>query len=216
MTTRRGFLVSAAACGVMRTAVAQPASPESKRLAFRLVREGNAIGTHVLTFARSDNRLDVHIEVDIAVRFGPLVLFRYTLRGLEQWQNGQVVHLDATTNDNGTADQMHADRDTRGLWIEGSQASRYLAPSDALPATHWNMAELQTPWINLQGGRLLHPVVRRVGPGPVTMAGGQTETATEYALSGDARLDIWYNAARQWSGLRFAAKDGSEVRYQLT
>jgi hypothetical protein len=216
MTTRRGFLVSAAACGAARAAAAQPAPPPSDRLAFRLVREGNAIGTHVLTFARSDNGLDVHIAVDIAVRFGPLVLFRYTLRGLEQWRNGWVVHLDATIDDNGTADQVRAERDPRGLWVEGSQASRYLAPSDALPATHWNMAELQAPWINLQGGRLLHPVVQRVGSDPVTLAGGQTETATEYALSGDARLDIWYNAARQWSGLRFAAKDGSEVRYQLT
>jgi hypothetical protein len=142
MIGRRGFLVSAAAFGVTRAVVAQPVPP-SERLAFRLVREGNAIGTHVVSFDRLDNGLDVHIAVDIAVRFGPLVLFRYTLRGLEQWRNGSVVHLDATTNDNGTPDQVRADRDTRGLWVEGSQAPRYLAPSDALPATHWNMARLR-------------------------------------------------------------------------
>jgi Family of unknown function (DUF6134) len=214
MTTRRGFLMTAATCGVRRDILALPASPPSDRLAFRLVREGDAIGTHVLTFARLDNGLDVHIAVDIAVRFGPLVLFRYTLRGLEQWRNGSFVHLDATTNDNGTRDQMRADRDVQGLWVEGSQARRYLAPSDALPATHWNMAELQAPWINPQGGRLLHPVVRCLGPGQVALASGGAETATEYALSGDARLDIWYNESRDWSGLGFAAKDGSEVRYE--
>jgi hypothetical protein len=181
-----------------------------------LIREGNTIGTHVLTFARLDNGLDVHIAVDIAVGIGPLVLFRYTLRGLEEWRNGVVVHLDATTNDNGTPVQMRADRDAQGLWVEGSQAPRYLAPPDALPATHWNMAELRAPWINPQGGRLLHPVVQLVGPRPVTLEGGRTEAVTEYALSGDAKLDIWYNASRQWSGLCFAAKDGSEVRYELT
>jgi hypothetical protein len=216
MTTRRGFLVSAAAFCVARTGFAQPALPPTDRLAFRVVREGSAIGTHVLTFARSDNRLDIRIAVDIAVGIGPLVLFRYTLRGLEQWQNGSVVHLDATTNNNGKHEQMRADRDLQGLWVEGSQASRYLAPPDALPATHWNMAELRSPWINPQGGRLLHPVVQRVGPGPVALADGRTETATKFALSGDAKLDIWYDASRQWAGLRFAAKDGSEVRYELT
>jgi hypothetical protein len=216
MTTRRGLLMSAAACCVARTAVAQPASPPLDRLVFRLVRDGSAIGTHVLTFVRFDNGLDVHIAVDIAVGFGPLVLFRYTLRGLEQWRSGAIVHLDATTNDNGTPEQMRADRDSRGLWVEGSQSPRYLAPPDVLPATHWNMAELKAPWINPQGGRLLHPVVQRVGQGPLTLAGGRTETATQYTLSGDAKLDIWYNAARRWSGLRFAAKDGSEVHYGLT
>jgi hypothetical protein len=216
VTTRRDLLVSAAALCVARTVLAQPAPPPSDRLAFRLVREGGEIGTHVLTFARMENGFDVHIAVDIAVGFGPLVFFRYTLRGLEQWRNGSVVHLDATTNDNGTPDQMRCDRDTRGLWVEGSQAPRYLAPPNALPATHWNMAELQAPWINPQDGRLLHPLVRRVGPGPVTSAGGRTDTATKYAVSGDARLDIWYSVSRQWSGLSFTAKDGSEIRYDLT
>jgi hypothetical protein len=216
MTTRRNLLVSAAAWPVARTAAAQPAAPPSDRLAFRLVRGRSEIGTHVLTFARMDNGFDVHIAVDIAVRFGPLVLFRYTLRGLEQWRNGSVVHLDAATDDNGTPEQVRCDRDTRGLWVEGSQAPRYLAPPDALPATHWNMAELQGHWINPQGGRLLRPAVRRVGPETVTLAGGRTETATKYVLSGDATLDIWYSASRQWSGLSFAAKDGSEVRYEMT
>ena len=215
MTTRRSFLVSATAGLLPRAVAAQPAVLPSNRLAFHLIRAGDEIGTHVLTFGRLDNGLDVSIAVDIAVRFGPLVLFRYTLRGLEQWRNGSVVHLDATTNDNGTMEQMRAERDTRGLWVEGSQAPRYLAPSDALPATHWNIAEVQAPWINLQGGRLLHPVVQRIGSRPVTSAGGGTETATVYEVSGDARLDLWYNGSRQWSGLRFTAKDGSEVIYQL-
>jgi hypothetical protein len=181
-----------------------------------LVREGSVIGSHVLTFVRSDNGFDIRIAVDITVGLGPIKFFRYTLRGLEQWRNGRVVHVDATTNDNGTPEQMRADRDASGLWVAGTKAPRYLAPSNALPATHWNMGELQAPWINPQDGRLLHPVVRRVGPGPVVLAGGRAETATEYSVSGDVRLDIWYDASRQWSGLRFAAKDGSEVHYELT
>lgn len=216
MTTRRGFLLCAAACCIARPKLAQAAVPPPDRLAFRLVREGRPIGTHVLTFVRLDNGFDVHIAVDIAVGFGPLVLFRYGLRGLEQWRSDAVVHVDATTNDNGTPGHVRADRDAQGLWVEGSDTPRYLAPPDALPATHWNMAELHAPWINMQGGRLLHPVVRRVGPGPVTLAGGGTEVATEYAVSGDATLDLWYSASRRWSGLSFTAKDGSEVRYELT
>ena len=213
MIGRRGLLSSAASTCVARATRAQP---EADRRAFRIVRNGSAIGTHVLTFARSGNGLDIQIAVDIAIGFGPITLFRYTLRGLEQWRDGAVVHLDATTNDDDAPEQMRADRDARGLWVEGSKAARYLAPADALPATHWNMAELSAPWINPQDGRLLHPAVRRVGEEAVTLPNGRIAPATHYALSGEANMDLWYDAARQWSALSFVAKDGSMIRYEST
>jgi hypothetical protein len=216
MISRRGLLLSAAASGVARAADAQPAMPDDNRLAFRVVRNGSAIGTHVLTFARSGNGIDIRIAVDLAIGLGPFTLFRYTLRGLEQWRDGAIVHVDGAVNDDGTPETMRADRDARGLWVEGSQAPRYLAPADALPATHWNMSELQAPWINMQGGRLLHPAVTRVGAESMTLPNGRTETATHYALSGDAKLDLWYDAEDQWSALGFVAKDGSVIRYELT
>ncbi len=213
---RRFLLLAAAtACG-LRGVHATPPVPDLDRLAFRIVRNGSAIGTHVLDFVRVDNGLDIHIAVDIAVRFGPLVLFRYTLRGLEQWRDDVVIHVDATTNDDGTNDEMRADRDARGMWVQGSQAPRYLAPADALPATHWNMRELDGPWINPQDGRLFHPVVQRVGWDQVPLGDGRVEPAADFRLSGDVHLELWYNAARRWSALLFTAKDGSQIRYELT
>jgi Family of unknown function (DUF6134) len=191
------------------------APPAGNQRAFRIVRNGNAIGTHVLTFDRVDNGLDIHIAVDIAVGFGPITFFRYTLRGLEQWRNGAVVHVNATTNDDDSPEHMRADRDAGGLWVEGSKAPRYLAPAEALPATHWNISELNGPWINPQDGRLLHPVVQRIGDETLTMPNG-AKPATHFVLSGDAKLDLWYDTSCQWSALRFTAKDGSLVRYELS
>jgi hypothetical protein len=212
----RRFLLAGAATGwASREACAMAGVPEDGRLAFRVMRKDSAIGTHVLTFARLDNGIDVHIAVDLAVGFGPLVLFRYTLRGIEQWRDGVVTHVEATTDDDGTDDRMHGDRDARGLWVEGSKAPRYLAPANALPASHWNMAELDGPWINMQGGGLLRPAVRRVGVEQVKLANGRLAQATGFELSGDVQLELWYSAARQWSALLFTAKDGSPVRYEL-
>jgi hypothetical protein len=216
MIGRRGVLLGAAIAGVARGARAALPVPEDGRLAFRIMRKGSAIGTHTLTFARQDNGVDIHITVDIAVGLGPLVFFRYTLRGVEQWRNGVVTHVDATTNDDGTNDTMRADRDARGLWVQGSKAARYMAPDNALPATHWNMAELDGPWINLQDGRLFHPAVHRLGPAQVPLADGRVAQATGFKLSGDVHLDIWYSTAREWTALTFEAKDGSKVRYELT
>jgi hypothetical protein len=217
MIGRRPLLLGAvAACAAPAAYAAMPPMPEDGRLAFRIIRKGSAIGTHVLTFEHVDNGLDIHIAVDIAVGLGPLVLFRYTLRGLEQWRNGVVTHVDASTNDDGTPDTMRADRDARGLWVQGSKAARYLAPANALPATHWNMQELDGPWINPQDGKLFHPVVHRGGSDQVSLADGRSIPAMDFKLSGDVHLELWYSAAREWSALLFTAKDGSLVRYELS
>lgn len=216
MIGRRLLLFGAATACAARGTCAMSAVPEDGRLAFRVIRKDSAIGTHVLTFVRLDDGIDVHIAVDITVGFGPLVLFLYTLRGLEQWRDGVVTHVEATTNDDGTADHMRADRDARGLWVEGSKAPRYLAPANALPATHWNMAELDGPWINPQDGRLLRPSVRRAGVEQVALADGRLAQATGFKLSGDVQMELWYSTARQWSALLFTASDGSLVRYELS
>jgi len=60
--------------------------PDSGALRVRLMREGSAIGTHTLLFRRAPDGLAVDIAVDIAVRFGPLVLYRYRRRGSEIWR----------------------------------------------------------------------------------------------------------------------------------
>ncbi len=180
------------------------------------MREGVDIGSHRLHFTRVQNGLDIRIDVAIKVTFGPITLFRYRLRGIEQWRDGHVVRLAAKTDDDGTRDFMNADRNVEGLWVTGTRATRYLAPPDALPATHWNEAELHSPWINPQDGRLLRPECKPMGSGPVQRASGPDLTAQHYDISGDVRMQLWYTNTHHWVGLDFAARDGSLVRYELT
>ena len=213
---RRRALLGAAAASVLlgRAARASLPVPPGDRLTFRVLRGDTEIGTHALWFNQDDDTLDIRIEVDLHVGFGPITLFRYTLRSTERWQGGQIVALDATTNDDGTHDFARATRDAQGLWVEGSKAPRYLAPPDALPSSHWNKAELNGPWINPQDGRLLRPSVAQVGVDKVPEAGGQQIAATQYDLSGDVHMALWYDATPSWVALHFTAHDGSLIRYE--
>ena len=106
--------------------------------AFRVVRNGSAIGQHVLTFAEEQSRLTVRIMVDIAVGFGPITFYRYQHRATERWENGRVVTFEAETNDDGAVSTIAMRRDGDALAVESSQAGSYRAPANALPATHWN------------------------------------------------------------------------------
>jgi hypothetical protein len=215
MIGRRAVLCAAVASALVAgRARADLPVPRDDRLTFRVLRGDSPIGTHTLRFAPTGDTLDVLIEVDLQVKFGPITLFRYALRATERWRNGQVETAEATTNDDGTHDFMRAARDAQGLRVEGSKAPRYLAPSGAMPSSHWNKAELDGPWINPQDGRLLHPSVARVGVDKVPLADGAQVSATQYALSGDVQMKLWYDTTPCWIALHFTAHDGSLIRYE--
>lgn len=186
--------------------------PAGDRLAFHILRKGGTIGEHTVTFSRSGDALTVVVAADIAVGIGPIAFFRYKHRATVQWQGNQVVSVDAQTNDDGTPRQMTARRDNNGLVVEGTKAPRYIAPPRSLPGTHWDIAMLDAPFINTEDGRLMRPTVSLVGTEKLDVTGGTVE-ARHYTMRGDADLDTFYDATPSWVGLRFNAKDGSEVRY---
>ena len=109
---------------------------------------------------------------------------------------------------------MNAQARPEGLVVEGSLSGRYVAPPGTMVANHWNREELSGPMINPQGGMLLRPLVT---PGPeeaVLMASGKRVAARRFNLSGDARLDLWYDRSNTWAATRFNPEDGSEVLYE--
>ncbi len=178
------------------------------------MRKGAKLGTHQLTFDRSGDALTVHVAVDLVFKIGFITLYRYSHHATERWVGDQVVALQTSTSDNGTPNQVTGRRDASGLVIEGTKAPRYVAPANALPATHWNRRELDGPWINTQDGRLMHPKVAPGGSDMIPTAAGAQIRANHYALTGDVQLDMWYDARPSWAGLSFKAKDGSTIRYE--
>ncbi len=186
--------------------------PSGDRLDFSIIRKGDKIGEHTLTFTRTGNVLTVAVAVDIVVGFGPIAFFRYKHRATEQWLDGTVVSVEAETNDDGTPRRMSGHRNQSGLVVEGSKAARYVAPAQSLPGTHWNRAMLNAPFINTEDGRLMSPTVTPAGSVRVP-EGGRSVMAQRFQLRGDADLDTFYDPTPSWAGLRFTARDGSEIVY---
>lgn len=76
MMTRRTVLAGGACLTAAGPASADLPVPEGDRLGFNIVRKGSRIGTHILTFKRDGRTLRVDVAADIAVSFGPIVVFR--------------------------------------------------------------------------------------------------------------------------------------------
>jgi hypothetical protein len=186
--------------------------PSAGHLAFDVWRGSRQLGTHDLVFHPTPDGVVVDVAVDIAYRIGPITLFHYTHQARERWAGGQVVELKTTTNDNGSHYQVEGRRDKAGLTISANDIAAYVAPADALPATHWNHRELDGPWINTQNGKLVRPKVSPEGMITVETAESRPLRVRNYALSGPIQLDLWYDEAMTWAGLSFV-KAGAQVRY---
>lgn len=186
--------------------------PPGGRLGFDVWRGSRKLGTHDLVFHPTPDGVLVDVSVDIAFRVGPITLYHYTHQAHERWADGQVAQISTTTNDNGTRYLVEGRRDNRGLTVAPGGHAPYLAPIDALPATHWNHRELDGAWINTQSGELLRPHVAPEGMVSVETAGGRALRVRRYALTGPVQLTMWYDEAQVWAGLSFI-KAGTEVRY---
>lgn len=208
-------MILGTAAGLVPGAAPAPlnASLNEPALSFRVLRNDSQIGTHVLTFAVSAGTRTIRVATDIRVGLGPITFYRYTHRAEERWRDDVFIGLDAETNDDGTIGRTSIRREGVTLIAEGREAPTYQPPPEALPMTHWNRRILGGPLISAQSGRLLRPMVTRLGPSRVVTARGEI-TAEGFSLRGDPDLDTWYDQEGSWAGIRLTARDGSTIRYQ--
>jgi hypothetical protein len=203
-------------------AAAAPALPVplGRRLVFAIYRHDSRIGTHTIDFSGDAHLLDVRIAVDAEIRFGPIPLFHYSLRGLEEWRDGVLIHAASNTNDDGTARFARATRNGDQLDVRGSQVKPYLAPPGSMPASHWNEAELRNPMIDPENGALMKTVNLDKGRETLLDDGGRPIAARHQAITWweegkkPRALDLWYEPSGTWAGLEAVIRDGSRVVYR--
>ncbi len=214
LLSRRHMLLTAGAVCCAGPALAYTA-PSTDAMSFRVMRNGSRIGTHNLRFRPLIDGLAVNVEVLLAVYFGPIRMFHYTHNTVERWRGGQFQSLDSKTDYDGEPAYATVRREAGGLVVEGSKTARYTAPADALPATHWNSAELAGPMINPENGELLKPRITDKGLCSVALASGANIAARQYDWrGGKTDLDLWYDQKGAWAALTAAASDGSQLVYE--
>lgn len=207
---RRHFLGATLSAACVPTAYA--ATPGA--LHFEILRKGSVIGSHAIAFDRRGGTMHADIDVEMRVKFGFITLFRYHHQAVETWQDGQFVSLESQTDNNGDALALSARRSADGVHISNHHGITCLAPADALPLTHWNVACMRAHLFNPQDGVLMKTIAQREGADTVALADGSRVAATRYSLAGALPLEDWYDDSRIWAALRAQVKDGSVLEYR--
>jgi hypothetical protein len=184
-------------------------------LRFAVDLDGRPIGEHTLTFEpQPDDNMNVAIDIDLNIKFGPFTVFTYSHKNRTQWRAGRLVSLQSETNDNGTPHQVRVISDSGGLRVIADDETAFSVTPSILPSTYWMASTVrQNQLINSQTGELLEVMVRRVGRELVNGPVG-TIPATHYRMEGDLEIDLWYDDGGVLVGLAFVAR-GAQVAYRL-
>ncbi|MFN6942093.1 MAG: DUF6134 family protein, partial [Parvibaculum sp.] len=100
---------------------AAPASSPEPALSFRVERGGTPIGTHTINFTQDGGDLHVAIDINLAVSFGPITIFRYAHTNRETWRDGKLVAIETETNDDGRLFSVSARMTDQGLEVTSSE-----------------------------------------------------------------------------------------------
>lgn len=221
-----------AAMGPVATARAED-FPYGDSLRFAVYRNGEPIGSHVLSFRHEGNKRVVATAIDFSVKVLGVTAYRYTHRGNEVWTGGTLQSLDARTDDNGKQYTVSARRQGGPLVVvrESSDAVvktmfndqglqkpepiRETLPASVMPSTHWNINQVkQSSLLNTQYGTVSRTQITPIGREKVKTSSGTLE-ATHYSYSGDITLDQWFDDRGRWVKAAFKAFDGSTIEYIL-
>ena len=211
--TRRLLLAAGALAAVPAPLLAAP--PASRRLAFAVLRNGERIGEHRMTFSGDAASPTVATEVAMTVKLGGVTVYRYRHTAREVWADGRFESLESVTDATAGDRKVSARRTPSGVLIRTGRRE-VLAPAGTAPLTHWNSRVLTGRLFNPQEGDLVRITAAPKGMRPVILADGRSIEAQVWSLRGEAEIDNWYDKSGVWTGLKGRLKDGSVIEYRRT
>lgn len=196
------------------SAAAQAWQPSNgAQLAFDVTRNGDPLGTHILTFTREGDVLTVKTAVELKVAFGPITFFDYVHDVTEKYLGGRLTWVGSRTKKDGKWKTLAAEATDSGLDVKGVKF-KGLLKGVVIPSTHWNADEMNQPsMFSTETGESLPMKVVDRGLEQIK-AGGQTISARRFDVSSELDASFWYDDKGRWVKCAFEA-EGSKIDYVL-
>jgi len=215
ITLSRSFAIFGA---VLISVLSFDAFAATKTLEYTVLRDGSDIGTHAYNIETNGTDTQVKVTTDIKVKVLFVTAYKFIHESTETWNNGQLVSLNSTTDDDGTDKNLSAKAENGKITLDSTvkgQNRRQFAAAAAIPGSLWNPATvLQDTIVNSLDGQLMKVKVENLGAEEVE-ASGTKITANHYKITGELTRDLWYNAEGDLVRVSFPDKTKSEIVYSL-
>jgi hypothetical protein len=186
--------------------LALPAAAAEGDYAFRVMRRGAVVGTHVVRFAQRGSERIATSELVITPRVLGIVVYRYEHRYVEVTLGERFRSVVSRLNRNGRIVEVRGEATGNAVLLDGSEGPQRL-PADAAPLSWWLMPRMggRVPLFGTSTGRAMALAWRSR-----RLPGG----ASEYTCSGDVSATITFNAAGRWIGFAATGEDGTDIAYE--
>ena len=185
-------------------------------LNFTVMRKGDEIGTHVIKFSRSGDRVGVAIKTDIEVKVLFVPVYHFNHQSREVWRAGKLAKLISNTDDDGKKHVLTIEGKATALHINGD-GNVSTANLESIPASLWHPA-LTRPGpakiINTLDGHLMAVNSVFKGEEKVAVKSG-TLLAKHFVMTGELNRELWYGPDGMLVKARFKGSDGSVIEYVL-
>lgn len=204
----------ASAVTVFTTGAFAASPPSPQDLNFTVMREGDAIGTHVMKFNQSGDTLNIDIVTDVTVKLAFITVYRFEHKGIETWRNGRFVAASTVSNDDGKDHILKVQAEGDQLAVNGD-GEVHKTSVGIMPASLWNPDIVKHDvLLNTLHGKHMKVTVEDIGEESV-MVKGVPVTARHYSIHGELERELWFDKAGTLVQVRFKGSDKSEILYVL-
>ena len=201
-----------------------PVFPADGELDFLVLRDGVAIGSHRIRFAREAGRFVVRSDIEIeAAPPGPpgppgappgaapdAPPARYIHHAEEVWVGGWLHAVVSDTDDDGRLYRLRAER-RDGIFQGIVNGTAFTVSGYIIPSSLWHRdTPASEALFDTVDGMVKVVRPRFVGRERVPVRGQPVE-ARHYALRGQIRRDLWYDADCNLVRAAWRARDGSRI-----
>ncbi|MEM7252825.1 MAG: DUF6134 family protein [Pseudomonadota bacterium] len=194
-----------------------PAFAMAQQWDFEVFLDKRAIGRHVFTLDEAGGRTAVTTRADFRVRFLGINAYQYTHQNAEVWENGCLIEIDATTDDNGDALFVRGRARQDSFELE-TQSGRDAIGSCPATFAYWDLSVLARAdrLLNAQTGQQVPFTLTELGDETLGIRGQNVE-ARRYQLTADGmNIWLWYAKADDaWLQLDSVTRSGKRLRYRL-
>jgi len=185
---------------------------QGETVSFQVLRNGSQIGTHVFSFERNADDINVTVTINIDFKLAFITLYRFVHEGHEVWRHDRLVSMETTTNDDGTKHHLsvNAGGETFRIAIDGRE---FEAPRMALASLWRGDYPADGMMLDPVDGTLLKVRSRLVGDEKIAATEGGIGVR-HFELRGDLVRDIWLDSSGMLLRQLFPADDGSQIEYR--
>ena len=199
--------------GLLAASAVHAADLKDGTLSFKVIREGDQIGTHTVTARHEGGDLVLDIAVDIKVKVAFITAYRYEQARREVWRDCRLVAFESYTNDDVKNAKTSGKLEGDMLVVTGPDGPQKVRP-DIIANSWWNpdLAK-QSELLSTFDSKILKVKVEDAGEESVDTAGGPVK-AHRYVLTGEVEREVWYDAEGRWVHMR-TGRGGTPVDWVL-